>query len=85
MAQTVRFILGDEIRELSDIDPTMTVLTYLRTVERRTGLPGRSLSAAGTRPAVPSAGEVNPAVEASPCSASRDDHGPFGPTGPVFS
>ncbi len=37
MAQTVRFILGDEIRELTDIDPTMTVLTYLRTVERRTG------------------------------------------------
>jgi xanthine dehydrogenase small subunit len=33
----VRFLLGDERRELSGIDPNMTVLTYLRRVERRCG------------------------------------------------
>ena len=33
----VRFLLGDERRELSAIDPNMTVLNYLRRVERRVG------------------------------------------------
>jgi xanthine dehydrogenase small subunit len=33
----VRFLLGDERRELSGIDPNMTVLNYLRRVERRVG------------------------------------------------
>ncbi len=34
---TIRFILGDEVRHLSDVFPTMTVLDYLRTEERLTG------------------------------------------------
>ena len=33
----VRFLLGDERRELSAIDPNTTVLNYLRLVERRVG------------------------------------------------
>ncbi len=33
----VRFLLGDERRELSAIDPNTTVLDYLRRVERRVG------------------------------------------------
>jgi xanthine dehydrogenase small subunit len=33
----VRFLLGAERRELSGIDPNMTVLNYLRRVERRVG------------------------------------------------
>jgi len=33
----VRFILDGEVRELSDVDPTLTVLGYLRQVERRCG------------------------------------------------
>ncbi|MEZ5833295.1 MAG: xanthine dehydrogenase small subunit [Dongiaceae bacterium] len=33
----VRFLLGDEKRELSGIDPNTTVLNYLRRVERRVG------------------------------------------------
>ena len=33
----VRFLLGDERRELSDVDPNTTVLNYLRRVERRVG------------------------------------------------
>ncbi len=33
----VRFLLGDERRELSDLDPNTTVLNYLRRVERRVG------------------------------------------------
>jgi xanthine dehydrogenase small subunit len=33
----VRFLLGGERRELSGIDPNMTVLNYLRRVERRVG------------------------------------------------
>jgi xanthine dehydrogenase small subunit len=33
----VRFLLGDERRELSQIDPNTTVLNYLRRVERRVG------------------------------------------------
>jgi xanthine dehydrogenase small subunit len=33
----VRFLLGDEQRELSAIDPNTTVLNYLRQVERRVG------------------------------------------------
>src|SRR5262245_39632785 len=34
---SIRFLLGHEVRELRDIDPTMTVLEYLRLVERRCG------------------------------------------------
>src|SRR5438874_935556 len=34
---TVRFLLSEERRELRGIDPTMTVLDYLRLVERRCG------------------------------------------------
>ena len=37
MRTTVRFLLGQEPRELAAVDPTMTVLDWLRTVERRTG------------------------------------------------
>ncbi len=38
MAETaLRFVLGGEVRTLADVDPNMTVLNYLRTVERRTG------------------------------------------------
>ena len=33
----IRFLLGDEPREIETIDPTMTVLNYLRLVERRCG------------------------------------------------
>ena len=33
----VRFLLGDQPRSLCDLRPTMTVLEYLRTVERMTG------------------------------------------------
>jgi xanthine dehydrogenase small subunit len=34
---TVRFVLDDELVELSDVSPTMTVLEYLRDVRGRTG------------------------------------------------
>ncbi len=37
MADSIRFLFGHERRELRDIDPTMTVLNYLRQVERRCG------------------------------------------------
>jgi len=37
MRTSIRFLLGDEVRELSDVDPTMTVLRYLREVEGRLG------------------------------------------------
>ncbi|MCE3249825.1 MAG: FAD-binding molybdopterin dehydrogenase, partial [Geminicoccaceae bacterium] len=37
MRARVRFLLGQELRELDEVDPTMTVLDYLRLVERRTG------------------------------------------------
>ncbi|MGD8710806.1 MAG: xanthine dehydrogenase small subunit [Ectothiorhodospiraceae bacterium] len=37
MSSSVRFLLGHEARELESVDPTMTVLQYLRTRERRTG------------------------------------------------
>jgi xanthine dehydrogenase small subunit len=37
MADGIRFLLGHEPRELRDVDPTMTVLNYLRQVERRCG------------------------------------------------
>ncbi len=37
MSGTVRFVLGSELRELSDVRPTQTVLEYLRTVEKRCG------------------------------------------------
>jgi xanthine dehydrogenase small subunit len=33
----IRFLLGDEARELSGVDPNMTVLNYLRLQERRRG------------------------------------------------
>ncbi len=34
----VRFLLGDEVRELAPVDPNTPVLTYLRLHERRTGV-----------------------------------------------
>jgi xanthine dehydrogenase small subunit len=37
MADAVRFLLGHEPRELRDVDPNLTVLNYLREVERLTG------------------------------------------------
>jgi xanthine dehydrogenase small subunit len=37
MRERVRFLLGQELRELDQVDPTMTVLDWLRLVERRTG------------------------------------------------
>jgi xanthine dehydrogenase small subunit len=37
MAEAVRFLLGHEPRELRAVDPNLTVLNYLREVERRTG------------------------------------------------
>jgi xanthine dehydrogenase small subunit len=37
MADGIRFLLGHEPRELRNIDPTMTVLSFLRQVERRCG------------------------------------------------
>ena len=37
MAEAVRFLLGHEPRELRRLDPNLTVLNYLREVERRTG------------------------------------------------
>ena len=37
MRQSIKFLLGHEPRELSALDPTMTVLDYLRIEERRTG------------------------------------------------
>ena len=37
MRGTVRFLLGDEPREIAAVDPTLTVLEWLRGEERRTG------------------------------------------------
>jgi xanthine dehydrogenase small subunit len=37
MRDRVRFLLGGESREIHHVDPTMTVLDWLRTVERRVG------------------------------------------------
>lgn len=37
MRERIRFVYDGAIREVGDIDPTTTVLEYLRTVERRTG------------------------------------------------
>src|SRR5918994_4300072 len=37
MRAQIRFLLGHELKELDRVDPTMTVLDWLRTVERRTG------------------------------------------------
>src|SRR5438309_5048978 len=37
MADGVKFLLGDELRDIVIVDPTMTVLNYLRLVERRCG------------------------------------------------
>ena len=34
---TIRFLLNGQARELGAIDPNMTVLNYLRRVERKTG------------------------------------------------
>ena len=36
-ANTLRFVAGGEIVALADIDPTMTILNYLREVAHRTG------------------------------------------------
>ena len=35
--RTIRFLLGNEPRELGGFDPTLTVLDWLRLDERRTG------------------------------------------------
>ncbi len=37
MASTIKFILDGEVVELDDVDPTRTVLQYLREDLRRTG------------------------------------------------
>jgi len=37
MARPIRFLLDGEVRELSDVDPTLTVLNWLRYDARRTG------------------------------------------------
>ncbi|MGH6912362.1 MAG: xanthine dehydrogenase small subunit [Geminicoccales bacterium] len=37
MANSIEFLMGYERRSISDIDPTTTLLQYLREVERRTG------------------------------------------------
>ncbi len=37
MSDPIKFILNDEVREVADLPPTMTVLQYLRTQERLTG------------------------------------------------
>ncbi|MBK9081741.1 MAG: xanthine dehydrogenase small subunit [Rhizobiales bacterium] len=37
MRRSIRFLLGEEWRDLSDVDPLTTALDWLRTVERRTG------------------------------------------------
>ena len=37
MADRIRFLLGHEPREIDELDPTMTVLNYLRHTERRCG------------------------------------------------
>ncbi|HEX9290530.1 MAG TPA: 2Fe-2S iron-sulfur cluster-binding protein, partial [Anaeromyxobacteraceae bacterium] len=37
MAQGVRFVLDGKVRELVDVDPTLTVLRWLREVEHRCG------------------------------------------------
>jgi xanthine dehydrogenase small subunit len=37
MRERIRLLLGHEMREIARIDPTMTVLDWLRTVERRCG------------------------------------------------
>ena len=37
MRDCVRFLLGDELKEIRSVDPTMTVLDWLRLSERKTG------------------------------------------------
>jgi hypothetical protein len=37
MPESIRFLLGNELQELSGFDPQMTVLEWLRTRVRRTG------------------------------------------------
>ena len=37
MTDAIRFLLGDALREVSGLDPNLTVLRYLREVEGLTG------------------------------------------------
>jgi xanthine dehydrogenase small subunit len=37
MRDTVSFLLGSELKEIREVDPTMTVLDWLRNIERRVG------------------------------------------------
>ncbi len=37
MRESLRFYLGDELREIRGVDPTMTILDWLRLTERRVG------------------------------------------------
>ena len=37
MSNAVRFVLDDQVKEFDALDPTLTVLNYLRTVERKCG------------------------------------------------
>ena len=37
MRTSIRFLFGDELREIGEVDPTLTVLDWLRLQERRTG------------------------------------------------
>ena len=37
MSEPLRFLLGHELREIDNIDPTLTVLEYLRRSESRCG------------------------------------------------
>src|SRR5271168_4783072 len=37
MRKTLRFLLGNALREIEDVDPTLTVLDWLRLAARRTG------------------------------------------------
>ena len=37
MRDCVEFLLGDELKEIRSVDPTMTVLDWLRLSERKTG------------------------------------------------
>lgn len=37
MRRTIRFLLGEQARDLNNVSPTLTVLEYLRTIERACG------------------------------------------------